>query len=66
MTVLLLIGGVVLLAMVVACVWLMQQAKAEPAARAVGRAPDPAEEEEARRRTLSAPRSTLLQDRKPD
>jgi hypothetical protein len=32
----------------------MRHAEAEPAARAVGRAPDPAEEEEARQ-TLSTP-----------
>jgi hypothetical protein len=65
MTALLLIAGVLLLAMTVAGVWLMQHAGAEPAARAVGRAPDPAEEEDARE-TLSAPRSGILQDREPD
>jgi hypothetical protein len=43
----------------------MQHAQAEPAARAVGRAPDPAEEEEARQ-TLSTPRPSILQDREPD
>jgi hypothetical protein len=52
MTALLLIAGVLIFAMAVAGVWLMQHAEAEPAARAVGRAPDPAEEEEARQ-TLS-------------
>ena len=48
MTAGLLIAGVIIFAMVVAGVWLMQYAEAEPAARAVGRAPDPAEEQEAR------------------
>jgi hypothetical protein len=65
MTALLLIAGVIIFAMVVAGVWLMQHAEAEPAARAVGRAPDPADEEEARQ-TLSAPRSSFLRDREPD
>jgi hypothetical protein len=48
MTALLLIAGVIIFAMVVAGVWLMQYAEAESAARAVGRAPDPDEETEAR------------------
>jgi hypothetical protein len=65
MTALLLIAGVIIFAMVVAGVWLMQHAEAEAAARAVGRAPDPADEEEARQ-TLSAPRSSFLRDREPD
>jgi hypothetical protein len=65
MTALLLIAGVLIFALAVAGVWLMQHAEAEPAARAVGRAPDPAEEEEARQ-TLSTPRSSVLQDRAPD
>lgn len=56
------IAGGILLAMVVARVWLMQYAEAEPAARAVGRAPDPAEEREARE-SLSTPRSSILVDR---
>lgn len=64
-TALLLIAGVIIFAMVVAGVWLMQYAEAEPAARAVGRAPDPAEEDEARQ-TLSAPRSSFLRDRETD
>jgi hypothetical protein len=51
--------------MVVAGVWLMQHAEAESAARAVGRAPDPADEEEARQ-TLSTPRPSFLRDREPD
>jgi hypothetical protein len=54
MTALLLIAGVLLFAMAVAGVWLMRHAEAEPAARSVGRAPDPAEEEEVRQ-TLSTP-----------
>jgi hypothetical protein len=62
MTALLLTAGVIIFAMVVAGVWLMQYAEAEPAARAVGRAPDPAEEDEARQ-ALSAPRSSFLRDR---
>ena len=65
MTAGLLIAGVVVFAMVVAGVWLMMHAEAEPAARAVGRAPDPAEEEEARE-TLSSPRSSILVDRAPE
>jgi hypothetical protein len=60
MTALLLIAGMLLFAMAVAGVWLMQRAGVEPGARAVGRAPDPAEEEEARE-TLSTPRSSILQ-----
>jgi hypothetical protein len=64
-TALLLIAGVLILAMVVAGVWLMQHAEAESAARAVGRAPDPADEEEARQ-TLSTPRPSFLRDREPD
>lgn len=64
MTVGLLIAGVILFAMVVAGVWLMQYAEAEPAARAVGRAPDPAEEDEARE-SLATPRSSILVDRQP-
>ena len=62
MTAGLLIAGVIFFAMVVAGVWLMQNAEAEPAARAVGRAPDPAEEHEARE-SLSTPRSSILVDR---
>jgi hypothetical protein len=64
-TVLLLIAGVIILAMAIAAVWLMQYAGAEPSARAVGRAPDPAEEEEARQ-TLSTPLPSFLRDREPD
>ena len=62
MTAGLLIAGVIVFAMVVAGVWLMQHAQAEPAARAVGRAPDPAEEQEARD-SLSSPRASILVDR---
>jgi hypothetical protein len=65
MTVGLFIAGVILFAMVVAGVWLMQYAEAEPAARAVGRAPDPAEEQEARE-SVSQPRSSFLRDRETD
>ena len=65
MTAGLLIAGVIIFAMVVAGVWLMQYAEAEPAARAVGRAPDPAEEQEARE-SLSTPRSSILVDREPE
>jgi hypothetical protein len=64
-TALLLIAGVIIFAMVVAGVWLMHYAEAEPAARAVGRAPDPADEQEARQ-TLSTPRSSFLRDREPE
>lgn len=63
-TALLLIAGVIIFAMVVAGVWLTQYAVAEPAARAVGRAPDPAEEEEARQ-TRSTSRPSFLRDREP-
>jgi uncharacterized membrane protein YciS (DUF1049 family) len=60
-TVGLFIAGVIIVAMVAAGIWLMDRAEAEPAARAVGRAPDPAEEEEARAST--ADRSSLLVER---
>ena len=65
MTVGLLVGGAVIFAMAVAGVWLMQYAEAEPAARGVGRAPDPQEEQEARD-SLARPRSSILRDREPD
>jgi hypothetical protein len=65
MTVGLLIAGVILFSMVVAGVWLMQYAEAEPAARAVGRAPDPAEEEEAKE-GASQPRSSILVNCPPE
>jgi hypothetical protein len=64
MTVGLFIAGVILFAMVVAGVWLMQYAEAEPAARAVGRAPDLAEEQEARE-SVFQPRSSILRNREP-
>ena len=63
MTAFLLVAGVVVFAMVVAGIWLMQHAEAEPAARAIGRAPDPEEEREARE--ASSPRSSFLEDRAP-
>jgi hypothetical protein len=50
MTAGLLVAGVVVVLMVAAGIWLMERAAAEPAARAVGRAPDPAEEQEVRDR----------------
>lgn len=62
MTAGLLIAGVIIFAMAVAGVWLMHHAEAEPAARAIGRAPDPAEEQEARD-SVSTPRSSILVDR---
>jgi hypothetical protein len=62
MTAGLLIAGVIIFAMAVAGVWLMQYAEAEPAARAIGRAPDPAEEQEAQE-SVSSPRSSILIDR---
>jgi len=65
MTAGLLIAGVILFAMVVAGVWLMQYAAAEPAARAAGRAPDPVEEHEAQE-SLSTPRASILVDRAPE
>jgi hypothetical protein len=61
MTAFLLVAGVVVFVMVVAGIWLMHHAEAEPAARAVGRAPDPEEEREARESFV--PRSSFLVDR---
>jgi hypothetical protein len=61
MTAFLLVAGVVVCAMVVAGIWLMHHAEAEPAARAVGRAPDP--EEEAQAREGSVRGSGILVDR---
>ena len=60
MTAFLLVAGIVAFAMVVAGVWLMHYAEAEPAARAVGRAPDPEEEREAR--VPAERRSSFLSD----
>jgi hypothetical protein len=62
MTVGLFIAGVIVFAMVAAGIWLMERADAEPAARAVGHAPDPAEEEEARASSVRRP--GLLVDRR--
>jgi hypothetical protein len=62
MTAGLLIAGVIIFAMAAAGVWLMQYAEAEPAARGVGRAPDPEEEQEARE-SLAQPQSSFLRDR---
>jgi hypothetical protein len=62
MTAGLLVAGAIIFAMVVAGVWLMQYAEAEPAARGVGRAPDPEEEQEARE-SLARPRLSILRDR---
>ena len=56
------VAGLIIFALAVAGVWLMQYAEAEPAARAVGRAPDPVEEQEARE-SLGAPRSSFLAER---
>ena len=61
MTAFLLVAGVIVFLMVVAGIWLMHYAEAEPAARAVGLAPDPEEEREAR--DSFAPRSGFLVDR---
>ncbi|HVD55829.1 MAG TPA: hypothetical protein VNC17_03230 [Thermoleophilaceae bacterium] len=61
MTAFLLVAGVVVFVMVVAGIWLMHHAAAEPAARAVGRAPDPEEEREAQESFV--PRSSFLVDR---
>lgn len=63
MTAFLFVAGVVVFVMVVAGIWLMHHAEAEPAARAVGRAPDPEEEREARE--SFATRSSFLVDRPP-
>lgn len=59
------IGGAIIFAMVVAGLWLMQYAEAEPAARATGRAPDPEEEQEAEAHSRTQ-RSSILVDRPPD
>jgi hypothetical protein len=58
MTAGLLVAGVVVVLMVAAGIWLMERAAAEPAARAVGRASDPAEEQEVRERADE--RSSIL------
>jgi hypothetical protein len=60
MTILLFLAGAVFFALAVAGVWLMQRAEAVPAARAVGTAPDSAEEEEARRSSV-APGGVLVE-----
>ncbi len=50
MTAFLFAAGVVVVALVAAGVWCMERAGVDPAARATGRAPDPAEENEVRER----------------
>lgn len=50
MTVFLFMAGVVVVALVMAGVWLMERAAVVPAARATGLAPDPTEEKEVRER----------------
>jgi hypothetical protein len=52
---LLVIGGLIVLIFAATAAWLLQRAKAEPAARAVGRAPDPAEERHAERSAVENP-----------
>jgi hypothetical protein len=54
-TAFLLVAGVVVVALVVAGVWLMERAGVDPAARASGEAPDPAEEIEVRERVGADP-----------
>jgi hypothetical protein len=54
----LILAAVLLLALLAVGVWLMERARAEPAARASERAPDPTEEQEAR--GTAQPRSELL------
>jgi FtsZ-interacting cell division protein ZipA len=49
-TALLVVGGLVIVALGVAGVWLMERAAVEPAARASGEASDPAEENAVRER----------------
>lgn len=61
---LLLVGGAIVLALVIVAVWLMEKARAEPAARAVGRAEDPREEADARRR--SEPKPSILAEPERD
>ena len=55
MTAFLLVAGAVVLALLVAGVWLMERAGVDPAARASGEAPDPAEENEVREREGGEP-----------
>ena len=55
----LVIAGLIVVALLAAGIWLMERAGVEPAARAVGRAPDPAEEAEVRDRR-SKPGSGIL------
>jgi hypothetical protein len=62
--ILLVVGGAIVLALAIIAVWLMERAKAEPAARAVGRAEDPREEAEARRR--SGPKPSVLAEPERD
>jgi flagellar biosynthesis/type III secretory pathway M-ring protein FliF/YscJ len=64
MTAGLLIGAFIVAALLVAGVAVLQRARAEPAARAVERAPDPAEEREAE--AASTPRSGVLAERGND
>jgi hypothetical protein len=52
------VAAVLLMALLAVGVWLMERARAEPAARASERAPDPTEEHEARASAES--RSELL------
>jgi uncharacterized iron-regulated membrane protein len=59
-----LVGVMVFVALAAAAIWLMQRANAEPAARAAEEAPDPAEEEAARRSTVR--RSSILAERERD
>jgi hypothetical protein len=49
-TAFLFVAGVVVMALVIAGVWLMERAGVVPAARATGNAPDPTEETEVRER----------------
>jgi hypothetical protein len=61
MTAGLVVAGIIAIAILVAGIWLMERAEAEPAARANGRAPDRGEERAAE--TGEGPRSGVLADR---
>ncbi len=61
MTAGLFIAGLLITALVVAGIYFMDQAGTEPAARAVGEAPDPEEEREVRGRPDQHTRSILKQ-----
>jgi hypothetical protein len=69
MTAFLFVAGVVVVGLVIAGVWCMERAGVDPAARATGQAPDPAEETEVRKRygaQQAARRAGVLAERPSD